>query len=987
MLDRVGAHVVRRAVWVIVASIAAVIGLNAMVPQLETVIERDSTAFVPHDAESEIAFREMSEEFGTEGTATVVFVVAERAGGLTGADWRHLRSVAAELRDEPGITSVQDVGSATLRRAITSSDGEAAYVQVGFAGETGSPAAARQLDATRDAVHADVPSGLELAVTGPGATIADMQNQLNADVARITVVTVGVIALILLLIYRSLTTAALILGFIGLSLAASRSVTAFFGQHLFPVSTFTASLLIPVILGAATNYAIFLLSRYHEFRREGVDPGDAAARATGRIGSVVLGSGLTVMIGSAVMIFAELGFFRTTGPAIAVSIATTLVLSLTLFPAVLAVAGRRGLFQPRPQRSSSLWAWLSGAVVARPGRTLLAGLVPLLLLAAFYPVMDRSFDERVPQAETNEGNLGYELASEHFPENELLADYVLIQADRDLRNPRDLAALEAAARAVAQVDGVESVRTVTRPLGEPIAEASVGHQAGIVGDRLGDAAQEVEAGRDGTGQLVAGAEELASGADQLATGAEEAADGSRQLASGTDELRAGLRALVNGAARAEIGAGQLEAGADELATGLHSGHTEAQRAVDGLERVYDALRQSPICGLDPYCRRARDGVRQIWEAERDQLVPGLLSAAQGADALSDGADDLEGGLAELHAGLAEAGSGADQLSSGQDELGAGLRQLADGAEELATGGDQVAAGTREVDAAFAELTGGLDEAADYLNTTAEATEDPILGGFYLPPQAFQDERFAMARSAFLSADGRSARMVVVGGTDAFGAEARERSREIAAVAESALRGTRLEDSSAAVAGFAAANADIEELSAFDFLVIAIIAITLIFLVLIALLRAIASPIVLLATVLISYLAAVGLGVLVWQVWLDVPFHWSVPVIAFVILVAVGADYNMLLAKRMHEDAPDGNRAGLARAVASTGSVITSAGIVFAASNFALMTASVSTLQETGFVIGTGLLLDAFIVRSTVVPALASMLGRHFWWPQRGASPT
>lgn len=87
MLDRVGAHVVRRAVWVILASVAAVIGLNVMVPQLETVVARDSTAFVPHDAESEIAFREMSRDFGTGPTAQGSWKVAS-VNSTTGSPGR-----------------------------------------------------------------------------------------------------------------------------------------------------------------------------------------------------------------------------------------------------------------------------------------------------------------------------------------------------------------------------------------------------------------------------------------------------------------------------------------------------------------------------------------------------------------------------------------------------------------------------------------------------------------------------------------------------------------------------------------------------------------------------------------------------------------------------------------------------------------------------------------------------------------------------------
>ena len=131
-------------------------------------------------------------------------------------------------------------------------------------------------------------------------------------------------------------------------------------------------------------------------------------------------------------------------------------------------------------------------------------------------------------------------------------------------------------------------------------------------------------------------------------------------------------------------------------------------------------------------------------------------------------------------------------------------------------------------------------------------------------------------------------------------------------------------------------------------------------------------------------SAVGLSVLVWQVLLDTPLDWWVPVNAFVLLVAVGADYNMLLMKRVREEAPDGSPLGIARAVSATGRVITAAGVIFAASMFAMMFGSITSLAQLGFTVGMGLLLDTFIVRTLVVPACAALLGPRLWWPARSS---
>jgi RND superfamily putative drug exporter len=102
--------------------------------------------------------------------------------------------------------------------------------------------------------------------------------------------------------------------------------------------------------------------------------------------------------------------------------------------------------------------------------------------------------------------------------------------------------------------------------------------------------------------------------------------------------------------------------------------------------------------------------------------------------------------------------------------------------------------------------------------------------------------------------------------------------------------------------------------------------------------------------------------------------------AFIVLVAVGADYNMLLISRIRDESPLGIRSGVIRTVGSTGGVITSAGIIFAAPMFAMLFSSITSMVQAGFVIGIGLLVDTFIVRTITVPALAVLIGKANWWP-------
>jgi RND superfamily putative drug exporter len=973
---------IRRAGAVLLACLFVIVAVNVAVPQLEKVIADSSLPFVPENAEAVQTFEAMDQAFGNGKTKSILYVVAAREGGLTDRDKAFVKGLVPRLQADHDVSSVQDVAANKLLfDSLSSKDGEAAYFQVGIVGDTGAPSANRQIDTVRDMVHDHPPAGLDLAVTGYPTTIADMAHEAETSLATITVVIIVLILIILTVLYRSVAVTAVVLGFIGMSLGLARGLAAVAGTLGLNVSTFTASVLTAVVLGAATDYAIFLISRYHEERRRGHDSDRAISIASSKVGVVIAGSALTVVLANASMALAKVGLFSTTGPAIAIGVAGTLGLSMTLLPALITILGRRGYLDPRPiTNGGGTWNRISTTVVGHPGRVLLAGLVPLIVLAAFYPALTRSFDERTVQPGDTESNRGFDLIADHYQRNEVLGDFVLVKADRDMRNVRDLAALEQASASVARTKGVESVRSITRPSGTPISEANLGNQMGTVGDRLGDAEGKLRAGQKDADKLVDGAGGVSSGAGQVASGAGQAVAGTGRLLGGIQELQDGLRKLSNGSHDAKKGTRDLRRGASLLADGLETATSQTQTAVDGLGLARTALQASPTCGLDPACSQARAGISQIYEAERDQLLPGLRDASAAARQIAAGTITLDQGLGRMNSGLTRAKKGADQLAAGQKLAKQKLGELAVGAGKVADGSGQVADGTKQVTASMADLQKGLAQAADYLHATSKVAKDPAVGGFYLPPSAFKDPRLAATSGVFLSKDGHYARMIVIGKSDPFSPAGSARSDEVERAAADGLRGTRLAGSGVSSAGIAAFNGDLERFMLKDFALVAAVTLATVFVILLLMLRGVVVATLLLASVVLSYASAVGMGVLVWQILLDRPLDWWVPVNAFVLLVAVGADYNMLLMKRVREEAADGSALGIARAVSATGRVITAAGLIFAASMFAMMFGSITSLAQLGFTVGMGLLLDTFIVRTLVVPACAALLGPRLWWP-------
>jgi RND superfamily putative drug exporter len=191
-----------------------------------------------------------------------------------------------------------------------------------------------------------------------------------------------------------------------------------------------------------------------------------------------------------------------------------------------------------------------------------------------------------------------------------------------------------------------------------------------------------------------------------------------------------------------------------------------------------------------------------------------------------------------------------------------------------------------------------------------------------------------------------------------------------------------------VGGPTAIEFDVRDAAGWDSIVIPPIILLVVFLILIGLLRAVVAPLILIGTVILSFLAALGVGYFVFDMIFGFPgSDPSLPLFAFVFLVALGVDYNIFLIARAREETEKhGSEQGILRALAVTGGVITSAGIVLAGTFLVLAVLPLTFLTELGFVVAFGVLLDTFLVRSVLVPAIALSLGDKFWWPSALSRP-
>jgi RND superfamily putative drug exporter len=286
----------------------------------------------------------MSDAFHESGEDNLLLVVLTDDRGLTPADEGTYRALVTALHaDGRDVKMLQDfVSTPALRETVTSKDDKAWVLPVGLAGELNTPVGDDAYRRVTKIVQ-QVTGGSKLTVnmTGPAATVTDVNDVSDRDMQRIEIATGVLVLLILAVVYRSPLTMMLPLLTIGASLMTARGVVSGLSQVGLGVCNETVILMTAMMAGAGTDYAVFLISRYHERIRAGSDSDTAVAEALSAVGKVIAASGATVAVTFLCMSFARLGLLSTVSPALAITVAVGMLAAFTLVPAILVLADRR----------------------------------------------------------------------------------------------------------------------------------------------------------------------------------------------------------------------------------------------------------------------------------------------------------------------------------------------------------------------------------------------------------------------------------------------------------------------------------------------------------------------------------------------------------------------------------------------------------------------------------------------------------------------
>lgn len=913
----------RLSVPIILGWIALAVILSVAVPSLEQVEREHAITLTPDDAPSFKAMQRMGEVFGEADSDSVAMIVLEGEQPLGDAAHAYYDDIIRQLEaDTAHVKYVRDFwGDPLTAQAAQSDDGKAAYVQVNLNGQAGQSSSNDAVEAVREMVdRTPAPPGVTAYVTGPAAFVADLGESGNRTVMLVTVVSVSVIFLMLLLVYRSIVTVIVSLLMVGLQLQVARGFVAFLGdQELLSLTTFVVNLLVSLVIAAGTDYGIFFFGRYQEARLEGEDRLTAFYITYRGVAKVVLASGLTIAGAVFCLSFTRLPYFRPLGVPGAVGVLVAVAVALTLIPAVIALGSRFGLFEPKRKVVGRRWRRVGTAVVRWPGPILVAtfalALVGLLALPGYRPSYNDidSIPKDIP------ANQGFDAAKRHFPGSLMMTpDILLVEADHDMRNSADFLVLNKLAKGILAVPGVSRVQAPTRPAGEPLEHTTI---PSIMSMSQASQVQNLPFQENRMDDMLVQAEEMG------------------RTISLMQRMYGLMQELYNTTHRMVGTTHELEDITNELRDHISDFD-------DWFRPIRNYFYWEPHCFNIPICWSLRsifdviDGIDKITLQMRD-----LVTNLDQLDAL------MPQLIAQFPPMIATMESTRTMMLTMHSTMSGMLGQMGEGTENSTA----------------------MGKAFD-----AAKNDD----SFYIPPDVFKNEDFKRVMDIFLSDDGKAARLLISHRGDPASPEGIARVEPIRSAAEEALKGTPLENARLSLGGTAAMSKDLVEGSTYDLLIAGVSALCLVLIIMLIMTRSLVAALVIVGTVALSLGTAFGLSVLIWQHILGIQIHWVVLAMSVIVLLAVGSDYNLLLVARIKEEIGAGLNTGIIRAMAGTGAVVTAAGLVFAATMFALLVSDLRTMGQVGSTIGLGLLFDTLVVRAFMTPSIAALLGRWFWWPQR-----
>ena len=963
IFETIGKYSVRYRYAVIAFWVVTVGVITWLAPNLADLSISDQSAYLNAKEPSIRAQKMIRKYFPREVFSnSAILVLESKKGSLKepegAAEIAGLTAWVRSLKDPKISENLLSPADPNLADRLISADGRVAIIFVGINGAPDDKAVERTMAVIMKHM-ARMPAGYRGYVTGDVPITNAYKTCILESAEKTIMITVVLVIVCLLLIYRSPILPFVPLVIIGVAYGIARGIVAWLAQHGMVISSMTDLFMVVLLFGAGTDYCLFIISRFKEHMADGMPGADAAVRTMARTGETITSSAGTLIVADIALSFVSVKLFSSTGPSLAIALLVALCAVMTLTPAMLAIVGRRAFWpgKPRHAHEATIWGRLGDWITRAPWAFMALALLVMVPLAIYGQGQKQTFDILADLPKKNMVRVGYNLLAEKFGVGEMLPVDVLVTGIRDSRSPEGIEKITRTTEFLRGIPGVTGVRSLTSPTGKADAFTSRVLRVDFQLAQLAIQVDAIGAAFNDPPKLKAfiyGADGIFAALRDYFTGLAGAFPG---LASDPDYVSA-LAALQRMQERYDSSA--------------HLVKVPAQLAE--IDRIMKNMKETDTGAIPPKLEMLR-----LYFAGLEQVAPRVrtMNGYAGAKSALDGLRGKFVAYREM-----PALTRLIMMILQYAELERLKKQLSDNLHIL----------TKETDRELAETVYVPPVVPPELNYII----NPILGdlrsfrgsvhnlsvkfagrpnGYYAPVELARlpgGGALMMLLDTYTTMKGNAVRYQLLLKDEPFTPAAVETVRTI--------RGMDLPDRFY-VGGNIPVLSDLRDAMKRDTVLMWVLVCGGIMVVLVFLLRSVVAPVYLLGTILLSYNACMGIMRFVFEYCLGREIAWFVPFFMFVLLLALGMDYNIFLMGRVREEAAvHGTRTGVRLAVLHTGGIITSAGIIMAGTFAAMMSSSLLGLVQLSFAITVGVLQDTFITRTILVPSIVVMLGRWNWWP-------
>lgn len=767
--------------WLIaILWVAAAVGLFIFSPNLQELVREKGQISVPEDSPSQEAsalIEQMSSDNDENKTSAVL--VFHDDNGLDQSEKKEVSKAIDKLmesKDKLGLSNILDFKEdPKVAEQTVSDDGTTILVPFDLS------LADQEIGDSREKIYSAVDKiDVEHYLTGESYIQLDITKNSEEGLKRTELITVGLILIILFIVFKSFVAPFIPLLTVGISYLAAQGVVSILADTVgFPLSTFTQIFMVAVMFGIGTDYCILLISRFKEEIAHYDSIKDAVIATYKSAGKTIFFAGLAVLVGFSTIGLSTFSLFQS-AVAVAVGVAVVLLALATLVPFFLVVLGKK-LFWPFDKnvshKESKLW---KSAGLFAWGRPVIALLIVAAITLPFLITYDgdKSYNSLQEIGDEYGSVKSFNWIADSFGPGQTMPTTVVLSTDESIDSVKDYQDIATISQEIAQMDGVEQVRSATRPAGEIIEDFLVTNQTGQLAGGIGQSTQglkEIQKGLAKAAKELKGApqklQEAQNGVDELMEGTQAANNGIGSISNALGKIQDGIQSGEQGAAEIKNNLQTLKSNLDktiasnrqllngyqQLAKGLQgfgSSSTDVEQldtlittlngAKDSITKAKNiAVQSNPDLGekdsnymklyngATAQINGTIDGIKQLQAelkklgsaqtqiqnkviAPLNELNAGFSKTIAGQEKLSQGIGQLIGGIDKLQSGLNKAANGQGQVINKIPSLQDGLSQIYGGQKELKKAFADMQSQLKELSSGLGKSSDGLQQINDGL---------------------------------------------------------------------------------------------------------------------------------------------------------------------------------------------------------------------------------------------------------------------------------